>query len=504
MKLFDLKSGKQIVSEKYKLNFQDKKFMIGSNEYEPDDTKAYFTFTLVHSWPNINGNGVTFSAKTLERSHATIKDNPIDVDHKLEGNGMPLFNGNEIIGHMIDSSVEVVDGVTSILVAGVMYKRVDKALDIIVDLSSGGSEWATSMEVLYKPDDSGFMLADNTYIPLADADESLVDAFQSGSSLYDGQKFGFLAGGTGEDGDGANVNFWGAAMTEDPADKNATVHTMVASKMPRSLIGADAPRVIIVSDGPVESTRLLIDGAEVSELRDVEFFSWPGYDTDVWLDWTVKPQDIGGVTKNSRFTLIANEIIGDIGMIKMKEFLENFPTQISEAVNAAVASSKEGEMPNLKAIETLIAEKLGELKDWVSPDDVEAKATEIADAKIKERDDLATKIAGRVEKAEAAGIVMNPARLKEIASLEDEKVDDWITTASKAVAEMVAALEEKHGVTVGEDVEESLKGFNGVDSPEFGAYSSAIATMVKNGASLKSGNSGPGDDDDNEPKAGLG
>jgi len=485
---FDLNGGKQLVSERATLELKSKKFSIGSVEYEPNEALAYFTFTLANSWPKVNDNTVSFSPKTMTRSHATVKNNPLNIEHQVEGNGIPLFEGNQIIGHMIDSYTEVEDGSTGVVVAGVLYKRIEKAMDIIADIASGGGEWKISMEVLYSPSESGFMLAkDETYIPLENAEEDLIDAFQTGSSLYNGEKFAFLAGGLGDQGDESepNVNFWGAALTIAPADKDATVHTMVARKLPKALIGAgEVPRVVLFSDGSVESTRLLIDGAEVANLMDVDFSSWGAYDEKIWLQWTTEPEDVGGVAKMSRYTLIANEIIGDIGMIKMKEFLENFPAQISEAVATAIAALKADESLDLEAIKAVIAEKIGELEGFISPDELEAKAEELAVAKIKDRDDLIAKMKLRSDKAETAGVVMTEARLKELAKLEDDGVDPWIESVKTAFASMVASLEEEHKVTLGDDVTEPLKAFSGIESPEFKGYKSAIAVATKSGASI--------------------
>lgn len=503
MKTIDLNSGKQLISAEANLNLRNKKFMVGNVEYEPSDTNAYFTFTLLHSWPEINDNQVSFSAKTIERSFATAKHSPIDVDHKMEGNGIPLFDGNQIIGHMVDAGVEVEDGVSKITIAGVLYKRIAKAVEIITDIASGGSDWKISMEVLYNPSESGFMIANNTFVSLETADEDLVSAFQSGSSLYNGERFAFLAGGLGEDGDDANVNFWGAALTMSPADENATIHTMVARRLPKALIGADAPRVILFSDGSVESTRLLIDGFEVENLTDVDFSSWPGWDEAVYLSWSTEPQDIGGVIENKRYTLIANEIIGDIGMSKIKELLEAVPGRISEAVKAALATKDDGTAIDLSAVEAVIAEKIGELKDFISPAELETKAEELATKKIEDRDALAAKIKERTEKAEKAGVVMTELRLKEIAALEDDKVDEWIKEVQGAFEEMVASLEKKNGITLGEDITNSLKSFSGINSPEFMGYSSAVAMVLKNGASLNQDAEESGEDDNKKTPTGF-
>lgn len=505
-KLHNLKAGIQKISATASLDLRKKKFMIGSVEYEPNDTQAYFTFTLVNSWPAVNDNIVGFSAKTIERSFGTTKHNPIDVDHKIEGNGIPLMDGNQIIGHMVDSFTETENGITRIVVAGVLYKRIAQARDIITDIASGGNEWKISMEVLYSPAESGFMLADNTFIPLEAAQEDLVNAFQARSPIYNGQQYAFLAGGTGEEGEGANVNFWGAALTMTPADQNATVHTMVARKSDTSveaLFGASSPRLIIVSDGPVESTRLFVDGAEIDELMDVEFMNWPNWEKEVWLQWTTAPQDIGGVMKNSRYTLIANEIIGDIGMIKIKELLDGLPGQISEAVNTAVAALKDGETLSLDAVKAVVAEKIGELKDFISPEELDAKAEELANKKIKVRDALAANIASRVKKAEAAGVVMSPQRLKEIASLEDDGLDAWITAEQEKLTAMVASIETEFKVTLGDEHTEALKACSGVDSFEFGVMKSAIGMLVKGGVSLKSSNDISVEGDNEDSSSGL-
>ena len=64
-------------------------------------------------------------------------------------------------------------------------------------------------------------------------------------------------------------------------------------------------------------------------------------------------------------------------MSKIKEFLENFPAQISEAVDTAVAALKTDEKLDLEAIKAVVAEKIGELEGFISPDELDAKAEEL-------------------------------------------------------------------------------------------------------------------------------
>ena len=189
-------------------------------------------------------------------------------------------------------------------------------------------------------------------------------------------------------------------------------------------------------------------------------------------------------------------------MSKIKEFLENFPAQVSEAVNTAIAAQEEGKSLDIDVVVAAVTEKIGELEGFISPEELEAKAEELAEEKIKVRDELTAKIKERSEMAETAGIVMNESRLKEIAKLQDDEVEAWIESNKNAFEEMVASLEEDHKVTLGDDVTEPLKAFSGIDSPEFKGYKSAIAIAVKNGASIAVKSDDDGDDkteDTNQP-----
>lgn len=501
MKKFDLNGGKQLFDQTANLVLQKEAFSIGSKEYQPNETEAFFTFTLANSWPNVNANLVCFHANTIEKSYQTANHSPINIEHNIEGNGILLLDGNQIIGHMIDSWVEDNDdGGKSIVVAGVLYKRLDKAKDIITDIASGGSDWKISMEVLYKPAESGFMLADETYIPLESADEGIVNAYLSGSQIYNGQKYGFMAGGLGESDDPAN--FWGGALTMTPADEDSIVRTMVATRLPKALIGGQVPKVILMSDGNVESTRLLIDGTEIQELADVDFSSWLGYD-ETWLQWTTKAKDIGGVMETSRYTLIASEIIGDTGMNKIKEFLEGLPTAISEAVTAAKTENPEKDVDVDAIVAEAVAEKASEFEGYLSPDEVDAQASELADQKIKDRDALAAKIKERSEKASEAGVLMTDERMKEIATIEEGKLDEWIADQLKSVDEMVASIEEKHQVSLSDDTVDSLKKFGGVASDGFKGFASAFA-MVLEANPHSAGDGGSGESKDDNKPTGLG
>ena len=93
---------------------------------------------------------------------------------------------------------------------------------------------------------------------------------------------------------------------------------------------------------------------------------------------------------------------------------------------------------------------------------------------------------------------MTDARKSEIAGLEDDAVEQWIKDQAEELDKIVASLEEKLGVTVGDDVREDLAGLSGVNSGEFKAYATAIARQV-----VKPVEDGDGDDDKKSGPSGL-
>ena len=86
-------------------------------------------------------------------------------------------------------------------------------------------------------------------------------------------------------------------------------------------------------------------------------------------------------------------------MSKIKEMFDSLQDKISEAVATATKES-EINIDDVKGVvENAVAELAGKFDDYLSPEEVEAKAEELATQKIEERDALAAKIADRVKQA---------------------------------------------------------------------------------------------------------
>lgn len=462
-----------------KLGLKKSAFAVNGIDYEPDDNKAYFTFTMLHAWPHVNGNRMSFSQKTLERSHKTVQFNLIDHEHIAEGNdGIPLWNGSEVIGTMIDSYLEKSEetGALALKVVGVLWKRFEQSRKIIADIATGGKEWKISMEALYDMSDSGFMVGES-FVYLDDADDKIIEAFDEGQSSYGNQPLTLMLGGTGEDGDldKPNVNFWGSALTLNPADSDAKIHSLVASKKkPSSAFGASDYRIIIASNGDPESTILYLDGSQINELQTVEFFSWPEYDERVGLYWSLLPEERDGVTRSQSFSFTGS-LTNSIEEITMtiREQLEALASDIQN-MNANDESTPE-------EIEAVITERvesaISKFEGWVSPEDFDTAVADAVEVRTSEDKEKASKDAERITLAEEAGIPMTASRKEKLSSFAidaDEEVTAWIDTVSEDINGMVADLEEA-GVSVTDTVKASIAKLDGKDSDGYKATKSAFA-----------------------------
>jgi len=483
------------------LNFKNKAFAVNGNTYTPDENKAFFTFTMLHSWPVINGNGMSFAAKTIQRSFQTAQFNQVNFEHQSEGNGITLWDGSKIIGTMIDAGFEVNDdGIAEMVVVGVLWKREPLAMEIINDMATGGKEWKISMEVLYDERESGFMVASedgDSFIPLSAAPDTLIEAFDNGWGKWDGKKYGFMLGGTGEEGDPdeANVNFWGSALTLTPADPNATIRTLVASSQ-RPAIAADQYKFIIASDGTPESTRLIVDGAEVNDLRDVEFMSWPGWDDLVYLWWSVAADKQDGVERNQSF-VYTGASMEETAMSGILELLNGLPAAMASAIEQARKEAGDGEVNVEDVINSKIEEVKTQFANYVSPDEVDAKVAERVEEEVKAREATASKIAEREQALADENIPLTKARKDAIAKFEtedDEGFTNWLNGLKEGFAAMREDLESEH-IEVTEEVESQIASYDGVESEGFKATKSALA-MARKVPGIFADFSGAGEGDD--------
>lgn len=228
---------------KEKLNFQSiigdfqlakepLKVEFGGTSYElkSDDTKAFFYFNLLHSYPKANANGMTFTLPILAKAVNTAFLNPLDLNHKLEGNPPVVFDPdkdkNEIIGTMLfprlvgiekygEDIPLVPDAPIPMQIIGFLWKRVSKVQELLIDIANG-IEWKMSMEVVRD-------VSEDMYI------DPNTHEFYTKENIPDDIQALLAIGGKG-DNEKTSVNFWGGAMTLTPADDDAKILSISANR----------------------------------------------------------------------------------------------------------------------------------------------------------------------------------------------------------------------------------------------------------------------------------
>lgn len=204
--------------------------VIGQDTYQSDLTKTYIQFTLLNSFPTVNKNGMTFTPPLLARAIPTANDQPLNVDHQLEGNPEEVYSGtDQIIGTMLKSYLATVGGDLELLpassmpvkVIGVLWNRTSLAQTVINSIGEEEKEYRVSFEVVRDVSEDGWIVygADGPSYETEIAEE-LFESWKKGS-------FDKVALAVGGDGSGNSTNFWGGAFTLTPADESAEIDNVL-------------------------------------------------------------------------------------------------------------------------------------------------------------------------------------------------------------------------------------------------------------------------------------
>lgn len=204
---------------------------------------VYFPYRLCHSAPSFNMRGRGFTPQVLERSIASARHSLIDLDHLLRDNR--THNRDEIIGHIVAARFDP-EGIMAREMAnagkaaeklvlpsqpipavalGCLFLRHGDVPDIVREYMTDTKSWLTSMECGVKMKDSAFYYRGEA-IPYTEAEEGMLRCVANNHiKPYKGHDLKILLGGV----DGI-VDFWGSALTTEPADKDADIMAMVAGQ----------------------------------------------------------------------------------------------------------------------------------------------------------------------------------------------------------------------------------------------------------------------------------
>lgn len=502
----------------------DKPITIGSGDTEetltPSDDKVLFTFTLLHSYPAVNSNGVTFAYPLLKKSISTAVNSPIDKEHKIEGS--PVYEGeNIIIGSIISASLPELDNSDEIFpnesqpvtCVGILWRRITEANAIVADLEAG-KEWKVSMEVTRNMDRDVF-LAEDEIIYQSDIRWDAAFGAWIQQKDFEGKNIGLALGGTGlEDEDSAN--FFGAGVVGDAADENADIHDFsivpMANKSSQPYLAfathankkettmAKENKIVITSGGSHEETSMVINGNKIEGFDELYLSSDKDY--GFYLNWSKQQEGRDGVAEWRSFSFdpsIAAIVENKKGGNSMKNPTEVI-AKITEMLEAVEAKFKDFISP--EKVDEMVATKLevekteieSKYAKYTSPDDLDVK---IAEA-ITKRDEDTVAYSTRETKITEASLELTDERKKSVRSFEisadgNDKFAQWLVTELASQTEMVESLEKK-GIEVNDDVKKSIATMSGKDDPRFTSAvamltSVGIASEIRIPADAVSGNS---------------
>ena len=491
----------------------DKPITIGTGAEEqtliPSDDKVLFTFTLLHSYPTINSNGVTFAYPLLNKSIATAINSPIDLEHKIEGS--PLYDGeNILIGAIISAELPELDSADEIfphegqpvICVGVLWRRITEANVIVADLEDETKEWKVSMEVT-RDENRDVFLAGDEVITQDDIKWDAAFGAWIQQKQFNGNNVGLALGGTGlEEEDWAN--FFGAGVVSNPADKDADIHDFsivpVANNTNQPFLAfatqkvelketvmAKENKIVITSGGSHGETSMVINGNKIEGFDSLYLSSDKDWGFD--LSWYRQEEGEDGVAEFRSFyfdpsiaSCIAENKEGGNPM-NPNDLIAKITELVEEKFKDFVSPEKVDEIvaTKLEADKTEIESKYA---NHISPEDLDVK---IAEA-IENRDKNEVAYTTRETEITKASLELTDDRKKstrefEISEEGDNKFKEWLVAETAAQAEMVQSLEEK-GVEVNDEVKKSIALMSGKDDPRFLSSvamltSVGIATEVK-------------------------
>lgn len=222
------------VLESCNMTAVERKIDFAGKIYQPDRSKAYFDAVMCHSLPSVNANGRCMSAATLANSFMTALNQLVDFNHRLAFYAGEKDAEDQICGTI--AAIEFPDKEEAIALAEkgkpvplrgllVAFRKAKRVEKMIEDIANETANWKTSIETEYKVAESA-LYTGGKFIPwtdLTDEDKKLVGVGSVGD--YKGAKASLALGGA----DG-KVLLSGCAFTRFPADKNATIEQMAASR----------------------------------------------------------------------------------------------------------------------------------------------------------------------------------------------------------------------------------------------------------------------------------
>lgn len=219
------------------LDLEGLRTLFPTEKFSETKSVAYLPLKMCHSLPKVNKRGRAFTPPVLMNSVASARDNLVNLDHALKHNGIRGMNDDMVIGHIKTASFNwkpptketastKLNEIASLIVPenpipmyalGALFMRHQRVPEIIEQHKSG-RKWRTSMECGHTWDEACFFYR-GEFIPVKDAECAMLECVEKSCvKPYKGHDLAVCLGGLDK-----SVDFWGLALTRDPADDDVEI-----------------------------------------------------------------------------------------------------------------------------------------------------------------------------------------------------------------------------------------------------------------------------------------
>lgn len=218
---------------------EDVKKLFPNVELGNSSQLVYVPLKMCNSMPKRNARGRAFTPKTLSNSFASAKDASVNLDHETKKSG---GKADRFIGHIVasrfdpdgkylpeeasasDKKVWIPPKPIPMLALAALNMRAEHVANMIEEHLSGKRKWHTSMECGHSMEEASFYYR-GEFIPVKDAESGMRECVEKlAVRMFKGHELTLCLGGV----DG-HVDFWGMAMTPQPADNDSKVLAFMTS-----------------------------------------------------------------------------------------------------------------------------------------------------------------------------------------------------------------------------------------------------------------------------------
>ena len=488
--------------------------IIGQDTYRSDLTKTYVMLTLLNSFPKVNANGMTLLPPLLAKAAPTANDQPLNLDHQMEGNE-PVYQGTSlVVGTMLKAYFAVQGDIdllpeksSPVKVVGVLWNRTAAARKIITSIGQGQKEYGVSFEIIRDLDEDGYVtMGEEGPKYHAEMSEEFRVAFAA-------REFDKVALAVGGDGTGDSTNIWGGGFTLIPADEDAGIDDVgvltagfngecaLAVKMPEApkinkqeptmdwkTILAKINSVLAQSGFSVQvagGDKLTLDlaGNTIEQPDDFYLYAFKKSDGTyaVSASLTVSKSGIDGFKEQVRLEYEPNDD-GNFAMTEVEtaDAKVKTPTEVQaqiDALNETIAGFAGFLSPDqVKAkVEEAVAAAKGDAppKDPLTQEQIDEQISEGVQAGLDAQAAATAAAKSRGEALVAKSLILTPERETALATFAvgddgDKAFNAWLTQLVASNRDMIKAVE-KEGIEVTDSVKAAVAHIDSKNDSGFAA-----------------------------------